>query len=150
MKQILFLASAFLFAAPTQLSAHCQVPCGIYDNNNVIGTMHTDFLTIEKASKEIVELSKDPSANAQQIVRWTVNKDSHCQDIQDKVLNYFLAQRIKLPEDGKATEEYSKQIALCHAVIVTAMKCKQSTDAANVTKLQELLTEFKAAFETKE
>ena len=150
MKQLLIIAAAFAIAAPTQLSAHCQVPCGIYDNNNVLGTMHTDFLTIEKASKEIIELSKDPAANAQQLVRWTVNKDAHAQDIQDKALNYFLAQRIKLPADGEVTEEYTKQIALCHAVIVTAMKCKQSTDPANVAKLKELLGEMKAAFETKE
>ena len=150
MKNILYFAAALAFAAPTQLSAHCQVPCGIYDDNNVIGSMDTDVTTIEKAAKEIIELSKDPAANAQQIVRWTTNKESHAQDLQEKVLNYFLAQRLKLPEADADREMYAKKLALCHEIIVTAMKCKQSTEAANPEKLKELMVTFREMFGTAE
>ena len=51
--------------------------------------MHTDFETIEKASKQIIELSKNPSKNAHQLTRWITNTESHAQGIQDKTLNYF-------------------------------------------------------------
>lgn len=146
MRNILYFAAALSFALPTQLSAHCQVPCGIYDDNNVIGSMDTDVTTIEKAALQIVELSKDPEANAQQIVRWTTNKESHAQALQEKVLNYFLAQRLKLPETDADKEAYSKKLALCHEIIVTAMKCKQSTDAANPAKLKELMVSFREMF----
>jgi nickel superoxide dismutase len=149
MKTPILLFAALLLAVPTNLSAHCQVPCGIYDDDNVIGSMHTDFLTIEKACTEIVALSKDPAANAQQLVRWTTNKDKHAQDIQDKVLNYFLAQRLKLPETDADKAAYVEKLKLCHEVIVTAMKCKQSTDAANVEKLKGLLDSFAKGFGTK-
>lgn len=150
MKNILYLATALSFAVPTQLSAHCQVPCGIYDDDNVIGSMDTDVTTIEKAAQQIVELSKDPTANAQQIVRWTTNKESHAQALQEKVLNYFLAQRLKLPETDADKEMYDKKLSLCHEIIVTAMKCKQSTDSENPAKLKELMVPFREMFGSKE
>lgn len=111
--------------------------------------MHTDWVTIEKAVAQINELSKDPSANAHQLTRWIVNKESHAQSIQDKVLNYFLAQRLKLPENDGEKELYNKKLALCHEIIVTAMKCKQSTESMNVEKLHELLHSFETHFGTK-
>jgi nickel superoxide dismutase len=149
MKTTLILFSALLLAVPTNVSAHCQVPCGIFDDDNVIGSMRTDFLTIEKACTEIATLSKDPSANAQQIVRWTLNKETHAQDLQEKVLNHFLAQRLKMPDSDAGKDAYMAKLKLCHEVIVAAMKCKQSTDAANVEKLKGLLDSFAKEFGTK-
>lgn len=140
-----FLLPALLLTLPAgQLSAHCQIPCGIYDDDNVLGSMRTDVATIEKACTEIDTLAKDCSANAHQLTRWIVNKESHAQDIQDKVLNYFLAQRLKADAEG-----YVDKLKLCHEIIVTAMKCKQSTDAANVKHLHELMHQFEEAFGTK-
>lgn len=147
MKPIFLSALLALVAAAPQAHAHCQVPCGIYDDNNVIQSMHTDYVTIAKAAKQIEELSKDPSANAHQLTRWINNKESHAQAIQEKVLNYFLAQRLKVDQPDKET--YLKNLQLCHEVIVTAMACKQSTDEAKVTKLHDLLKDFSAAFGTK-
>ena len=148
MKKSILALCALSFLAPATISAHCQVPCGIYDDNNVITKMHTDFITIEKASKQIIELSKDPAKNAHQLTRWINNKESHAQAIQETVLNCFLAQRLKPDEADK--EAYLAKLTLCHKVIVTAMKCKQSTDAANVETLQKLLKDFKTHFGTKE
>lgn len=138
-------AATAVFAQLTPASAHCQVPCGIYNDNNVIEAMHTDWVTIEKAAKQIAELSKDPVTNAHQLTRWVNNKESHAQSLQETVLNYFLAQRLKADDPA-----YVEKLKLCHGVIVTAMKCKQSTDSANVEKLHDLLHEFEAAFGTKE
>lgn len=143
--QSLALSVILSVGAAPSVFAHCQVPCGIFDNNNVIQSMHVDYTTIEKASKEILALEKDAGANANQLVRWVVNKESHAQDIQEKVLNYFLAQRLK-SDDPK----YVEKLKLCHDVIVTAMKCKQSTDSANITKLHDLLHSFEEAFGEKE
>ncbi len=140
-------AFASLTLNPT-VEAHCQIPCGIYDDNNVIQSMHTDYETIAKACTQIVELEKAPKTNAQQLVRWVTNKDSHAQAIQEKVLNYFLAQRLKVDQPDQAT--YQKNLKLCHEVIVTAMACKQSTDPANPKKLHDLLVDFQKAFGSKE
>lgn len=149
MKKSILALCALSFLAPATISAHCQVPCGIYDDNNVISKMHTDFVTIEKASAQIIELSKDPAKNAHQLTRWINNKESHAQAIQETVLNYFLAQRLKPTEAETDKEAYLKKLTLCHKVIVTAMKCKQSTDAANVKTLHDLLHDFEKHFGTK-
>ena len=138
------LAGLALFAAP-QAGAHCQIPCGIYNDNNVIESMQTDFLTIEKATTTIAELQKDHAGNAHQIIRWVNNKESHAQDIQNKVLNYFLAQRLKSDAEG-----YVEKLTLCHKIIVTAMKCKQSLDTEAVAALKTQLAEFQEMFGTKE
>lgn len=141
------LALAALLSATVAplASAHCQVPCGIFDNNNVIQSMHTDYVTIEKAMIQIAELEKNPGTNANQLVRWVNNKESHAQDIQEKVLNYFLAQRLKTDDP-----EYVEKLKLCHEVIISAMKCKQTIDTAEVKKLHDLLHSFEKAFGEKE
>lgn len=139
-------AFAALTFAPNA-DAHCQVPCGIYDDDNVITSMHTDWKTIQKAVQEINKLSADPAKNFHQLTRWINNKESHAQAIQDKVLNYFLAQRLKLDDADK--DAYSKKLTLCHKIIVTAMKCKQSTDQANVDTLHNLMHDFEGAFGSK-
>lgn len=148
MKKALFatLASLSLLAAP-QLAAHCQIPCGIYNDNNVIEAMHTDWETIQKATQMIKELSADPSKNAHQLTRWIMNKESHAQSLQDTVLNYFLAQRLKPTADDKV---YLEKLQLCHNIIVTAMKCKQGTDEAAVAALHDYLHDFQTAFGEKE
>ncbi|MDP0490295.1 MAG: superoxide dismutase [Ni] [Verrucomicrobiota bacterium JB023] len=147
---LLSLIIASGVASAPALQAHCQIPCGIYADNNVIEDLHTDWLTIEKATKQIDELSKDPAANAHQLTRWIMNKESHAQSIQQTVLDYFMAQRLKPATDEAGKKEYMEKLELCHQVIVTAMKCKQSTDSANVDKLHDLLHEFEKAFGNKE
>lgn len=146
MKRFALFLSAFALLAPASVSAHCQVPCGIYDDNNVLGAMHTDYVTVEKAAKKIAELSKDPAANAHQLTRWIMNKESHAQAIQDKVLNYFLAQRLKTAEAKTNQESYNKKLTTCHKLIVAAMKCKQSTDPKAVEILHNELHTFMDLF----
>ncbi len=146
MNRSILALCALSFLAPATSSAHCQIPCGIYADDNVIEKMHTDFETIEKASKQIIELSKDPAKNAQQIIRWTTNKESHAQAIQDTVSNYFLAQRLKLAEVETNKEAYLAKLQLCHKTIVAAMKCKQGTDATNVLALHNLVDGFAKHF----
>jgi len=139
--QTIILASLACFS-PLNLSGHCQVPCGIYADNNVAEKLMTDVETITKASAQIVELSKDPSANAHQLTRWINNKESHCAAIQDTICQYYLAQRLKTDEAEKDKEAYVAKLTLYHKIIVTAMKCKQSTDSANTKKLRELVSQL--------
>ena len=100
--------------------------------------------TIEKSMKQITELSADPAANMNQIVRWVNNKDEHADEIAHTVTYYFMAQRVKLPPkgDAKAHDSYVKKLTLLHQMLVYSMKAKQTTDLANVEKLESLLAEF--------
>lgn len=147
MRKTIQLATTLLaFAAAPVVSAHCQIPCGIYADENVIETMGTDQETIEKAMKQIEELSKEPTKNANQLVRWVTNKEQHAQSIQDTVSAYFLAQRIKLEESGENKEAYLNKLTLLHKITVLAMKCKQTTDLENAQKLHEAIEAFKGAY----
>ena len=93
------------------LLAHCQVPCGIYDDAMRIMLIKEDFDTIKKAINEIEDLSKknDPQS-LNQLNRWIDAKDDHASNIQKIVSDYFLTQRIK-KTNGKYEDqlfEYAK------------------------------------------
>ncbi len=137
----LFSASLLISTlTPEIASAHCQIPCGIYADDNVFVTMHKDQETIAKAMKQIAALSVDPSKNANQLARWVSNKEQHAQSIQDTVAQYFLAQRVKIDESNRET--YQKKLTLLHQITVYAMKCKQSIDAENAEKLHKAIGAF--------
>jgi nickel superoxide dismutase len=124
--------------------SHCQIPCGIYDDDARIDEMAEHITTIEKSMKEIVSLSAAQKPNMNQLVRWVNNKDHHADELSEIVTYYFMAQRVKLPAEGdmKAQNDYVKKLTLLHRMLVYAMKAKQTTDLENVEKLRSLLKEF--------
>ncbi len=137
-------AAIALQGAP--LWAHCEIPCGIYGDELRFSMIEEDITTIEKSMKKIAELSGD-GANVNQLTRWVNNKENHADRIREIVTQYFLTQRIKLPPpDNEGQAAYKNQLALLHQMLVYAMKCKQTTDTANVDKLRALAQEFKQAY----
>ena len=124
--------------------SHCQIPCGIYDDEARFNTMAEHIKTIEKSMKLIETLSTEDKPNMNQIVRWVNNKEKHADEISHIVTYYFMAQRVKLPAKGntKAYSEYVKKLTLLHEMLIYAMKTKQTTDLDNVDKLRSLLDEF--------
>jgi nickel superoxide dismutase len=140
------IASAAIFVSLAY--SHCQIPCGIYDDQARFDEIAEHITTIEKSMKQIVELSAEPSKNANQLVRWVMNKEDHADEISHIVTYYFMAQRIKLPaeDDAKAYNEYVKKLTLLHRMIVYSMNAKQTTDLTNVEKLRSLLEEFHTVY----
>lgn len=132
--------------------SHCQIPCGIYDDQLRFNVIEENILTIEKSMKQIGELSKLPDKNFNQIVRWTLNKENHADEIAHIVSYYFLAQRVKPADqkDPKALKEYLAKITVLHEMIVQAMKAKQTTDLAHAEKLRSLLKVFHKLYFGKE
>jgi len=88
---ILFIAAAAL----TSAMAHCEVPCGIYDDQARTDMIAEHITTIEKAMKQITALSGQSPVNYNQAVRWVMTKEEHATKIQTIVSQYFLTQRIK-------------------------------------------------------
>jgi len=103
--------------------------------------MREQLTTVEKSMKEINTLSEAPSKNMNQLVRWVNNKEDHADQFTKIVTQYFLAQRIK-----PNTENYARKLELLHQMIVSSMKCKQTTDLAEVQKLRTLVDEFEKAY----
>jgi nickel superoxide dismutase len=131
--------------------SHCQMPCGIYDDEARFGAIAENITTIEKAMKEIEKLSAEAKPNMNQIVRWVNTKDAHADELSETVTYYFMAQRVKLPEKGdtKAYNDYVKKLTLLHPMLIYAMKAKQTTDLANVQELRSLLDEFHKVYSGK-
>lgn len=129
---------------PAVAAAHCQIPCGIYDDRARIDMLSEHIATIEKSMTLITELSAEGEKNYNQIVRWVMNKEDHAGKFMDIVTDYFMVQRIKPadPADTAAYAGYRKRLELLHQMLVYAMKCKQTTDAANTEKLKTLVAEF--------
>ena len=140
------ISSAILFGSLAY--SHCQMPCGIYDDPARLSEIAENITTIEKSMIEITELSKDPAKNANQLVRWVMNKDEQADDLSHIVTFYFMAQRIKLPTEGdtKSQSDYVKKMTLLHKMLIYSMKAKQTTDLANVEKLRSLLKEFREVY----
>jgi len=140
------LALAVVFASMAY--SHCQIPCGIYDDQMRFDMIAEHIITIEKSMKLVTELSGQDKPNMNQIVRWVHNKDEHADEISHIIAYYFMAQRLKLPPEGdvKVYNEYVKKLTLLHEMLVYTMKAKQTTDLANVEKLRSLLAKFRDAY----
>lgn len=138
-------------AAPTIVRAHCEIPCGIYDDGLRIHEILENIDTVEKSMKQIDELSKEPSKNMNQIVRWVMNKEEHADGISHVATQYFMTQRLKpVGADDAKHAAYAKQLGLLHALMVHSMKMKQTTDVAHCEAARKLVAEFKAAYFKKE
>jgi len=137
---------------PSLLSAHCEIPCGIYGDKMRIEMLKENITTIEKSMKQIVELQKADEVNYNQLVRWVTNKEDHANQFQHIVTQYFMTQRIKLVDDSdkKASKKYHMELALLHEMLVFSMKAKQTTDLAHTKKLAELVKAFYESYFTEE
>ena len=153
MRRVIIAAILFAMAAivgtAIPAAAHCQIPCGIYDDELQVQFMEQDITTIEKSMNEINTLGAATPVNYNQLVRWVMNKEEHAQKLQDSVTAYFMAQRIKPAADNgdeKAMNEYLHKLALLHSIQIHAMKAKQSTDLGEVATLRDLMAKFRTAY----
>ena len=145
------LLVAFVFSLSTitlcqSALAHCEVPCGIYDDQRRFEDMLEDQETIAKGMGQIREMAgKSDPLSVNQTVRWICTKETHATNIQHTISQYFMTQRIKADKEG-----YAEKLAAAHAVLVAAMKCKQNTDAEVADTLKAKILDFYRAYEGKE
>ena len=143
-----FIFLAMIVLLKPAVFSHCEIPCGIYNDELRFTVIEEHITTIEKAMKQIGHLSKSKPPNSNQIVRWVTNKEKHADEIQHIVSQYFLTQRIKLvgTGDDKANRIRTEHLSLCHEILVYAMKTKQTTDFSNVEKLKSSVKAFKDSY----
>jgi len=144
MKRLLLVAilvcSAFLPMA--YLAAHCEVPCGIYDDGARFTEMKEDQATIAKAIAQIGELAGTHDANGHnQLARWVATKEAHATKTQHVIAQYFMTQKIK-PD----AEHYVDKLTAAHGVLVAAMQCKQSAEPAAAESLKAAIEKFEAVY----
>jgi nickel superoxide dismutase len=122
--------------------AHCQIPCGIYNDMMRVVMLKEHITTLEKSVKMIDELSgKSSPAELNQLVRWIDSKDEHADLISEIATEYFLKQRIKAPagDQAEARARYLEQLEVLHGILVTSMKVKQNVDPGLAAELRTLV-----------
>ena len=134
------VAILVLTVASVSVLAHCEVPCGIYDDSARIQLIREHITTVEKAMNQINELQKKGD-NPNQLVRWIFNKEKHASEIQHIVSQYFMTQRIK-----PGASQYNEKLGRLHQMLVYSMKCKQTTDLDNVAKLRAAVDAFEKLY----
>jgi nickel superoxide dismutase len=145
---ILVLLTIISLSISNKSYAHCEIPCGIYEDTLRIKLIQEHIVTIEKSMKMIIELSDEETPNYNQLVRWVNNKEDHANKLQDIVTQYFLNQRIK-PINEQNTEQYNKyikQLTLLHELLVYSMKAKQTTDLSYIEKLNQTIDTFEESY----
>jgi nickel superoxide dismutase len=124
------------------LSAHCEVPCGIYDDGARLTELKEDQATIAKAIDQIQALADTQDATGHnQLARWVATKESHATNTQQIIAQYFMTQKIKADD-----AHYVDKLTTAHAVLVAAMQCKQSAEPATAVALAAAITKFEAAY----
>ena len=145
----LFLSTVFItLISFASVLAHCEIPCGIYNDQLRSDLIAEHITTIEKSINEIEKLSKQTPVNYNQLVRWITNKEDHANQLQEIVTQYFMTQRVALadPNDAEKVKKYQEQLGLLHQLLVYAMKSKQSLELENITKLREVLDLFNKSY----
>ena len=147
-----FVATTVLLtlAISVELFAHCEVPCGIYADQRRFEEMLEDTATIAKGIGQIREFTKSLEDNADalavnQVARWVTTKEAHATNTQHIIAQYFMTQRIKSSANG-----YVDKLKAAHAVMVAAMKCKQTADPATAETLHNAILDFYRIYEGKE
>ncbi len=150
--KISLLLFVLTITAQTKLNAHCEVPCGIYNDLLRVNLISEHITTIEKSMNEINKLSKAKEVNYNQLVRWINTKEEHANKIQKIVSKYFMTQRIKIKQanDKKAYDKYITQLTLAHKLLILAMKSKQTTDLKYIKELKSTLKQFSESYFSKE
>jgi len=131
--QSLLIFSIVLFAV-SYAAAHCEIPCGIYDDEMRINMMAEHIATVEKSMKQILKLKTSKSIDYNQLIRWVMNKENHANELQEIVTQYFMTQRIKFD---------TEKLNLLHKMLVYTMKCKQTTNLTHISTLRSLLKSFR-------
>jgi len=142
------IAIALLASSAGSAWGHCQIPCGIYDDDLRFKSMLEHVATIEKSMKQIESLGQENKANANQLVRWVNNKDAHADKLTEIITFYFMAQRVKhvSKSDTAAYKKYVRELTTLHQMVVLAMKAKQTTDLKHCSDLRKLAADFRKSY----
>ncbi|CAB5082586.1 hypothetical protein D3OALGA1CA_342 [Olavius algarvensis associated proteobacterium Delta 3] len=121
--------------------AHCEIPCGIYDDELRARLIAEHITTVEKSMKQITSLAREKPLNYNQMVRWVTNKEAHAGEIQHIVTQYFMTQRIK-----PGQKKYAEKLEVLHQILLSAMKAKQTVELDHIQNLNDLLKKFEMLY----
>ncbi len=124
----------------TSASAHCDIPCKIYDPV----TAQIAALTVIRMQDLIQELADKDALNiADQALlgRLVAQKEEHALKVKEEV-RIIWGDYFKQPQFDEVPNAHE----LAHSIMLQASKCKQNIDRATGEALLALVNEFASAF----
>ena len=142
MKQKIFLVGIATFICRVSfLTAHCQMPCGIYHDEMVFNQIDQ---YIETMYKGITELKNNPFSTPLErnnFTRWVLLKETASDEMANLITQYFLQQKIKSGEPDTA-----KRLAIAHKMLFELTAIKQNVDLKMVEDFADEWESFKQMF----
>merc|ERR1712217_209972 len=121
---------------------------GIFHDDGRIASILEDAMTIRKAVAQAQGLhAAGKLQDIHQMVRWINTKEEHATKVMTVIAEYFLAQKVK--KELLSEHDYHAVLALHHAVMVAAMKTKQSSEIAPVDNLDRAIEALKPVYDKK-
>jgi nickel superoxide dismutase len=147
MRKYFRLAAAFAFLSSSvifhgTIFGHCQMPCGIYDDQMIYDKIDQFYLTMVKAVGILTE-KHDPETvqDKNQFVRWVMLKEKSCDEVADILTTYFLQQKFK-PGDDDTTD----LLKSAHKLLFLLVEIKQHVDLKIVRDFGKEWDRFKQLF----
>lgn len=141
MKRIALLAASMMLLAQSNLSAHCQMPCGIYHDDMVYDQIDQYVETVYKGITVLNESKFTTPKERNEFVRWVNEKETSSNEAANLITVYFLQQKIKPGEDDTV-----KRITSAHKLLFLLVAIKQNSDLEYVKQFNEEWEKFKLMF----
>ena len=123
------------------LSAHCQMPCGIYHDDMVFDQVDQYVETMYKGMTMLTSSKFSTPKERTEFVRWVNLKEDSSDVIAELFTSYFLQQKIKPGE-----EDTTKKLISIHNMLFMLVQIKQNADRAMVEKFNDEWEKFKLMF----
>ena len=122
-----------------EVSAHCDIPCKIYDPIVIQIAALTIVRIIDIIEEKNFDTSK--SEDSSELARLTLEKENQARIVKDETRiiwgDYFKDPQIEI---------FPNTHSLVHSIMMQGSKCKQSLDRENATKLVDLINDFSEIF----
>lgn len=139
--RLLIIVLGFVCLLQGTLSAHCQMPCGVYHDEMVFSEIDQYIETMFKGMTVINANEFKTVQDHNEFVRWVIEKDRESNRIAEVISIYFLQQKIKPGE-----EDTTKRLVSAHNLLFLLVKIKQTADRNIVDQFADEWEKFKLMF----
>lgn len=140
-KRLLHIASFAVLAYSGSLSAHCQMPCGIYHDDMVFDQVDQYIETMYKCMSILNENKSASVREKNEFIRWVLQKEKASDEAAGIITTFFLQQKIKPGEDDTI-----KRITSAHKLLFLLVSIKQNVDLKFVEDFGDEWEKFKLMF----
>lgn len=142
MRKLFFSWSFAVFLSSSGLvSAHCQMPCGIYHDDMVFDQVDQYAETMYKGITVMNESKFSSVKDKNEFVRWVIQKENETNEVANLLLTYFIQQKIKPGE-----EDTLKKLTSVHKLLFLLVQIKQNADVGIVESFTSEWEKFKLMF----